>query len=73
MGAKAGDRIVVESEQVGTPSREGEILEVMRGALRDRYRIRWSDGHESVFTPSVGSARVVPRAKRGRGAGRAGA
>ena len=64
MAAKPGDRIVVESEQVGTPSREGEILEVMEGALRARYRVRWSDGHESMFTPSVGSARVVPRVKR---------
>jgi Domain of unknown function (DUF1918) len=29
INAKTGDRIEVESESVGTPTREGEILEVM--------------------------------------------
>jgi hypothetical protein len=60
MDAHVGDRILVESEQVGTPAREGEILEVIEGAGRVRYRIRWDDGHESVLTPSVGVARVIP-------------
>lgn len=61
MAGKPGDRIVVESEQVGTPTREGEILEVIERPSGIRYRVRWADGHESVFTPSVGSATVVPR------------
>ena len=43
MSAKAGDRIEIESETVGTPTREGEILEVMQGELSVRYRIRWHD------------------------------
>ena len=60
MTGKAGDRVIVESEQVGQATREGEILEVIQGAISVRYHVRWSDGHESVFTPSVGSARVVP-------------
>lgn len=64
MDARAGDRIVVESEQVGTPIREGEILEVIEGEVRIRYRIRWADGHESVFTPSGGAARIIRRRKR---------
>lgn len=59
MTGKQGDRIIVESEQVGTPTREGEILEVMRGQVGIRYRIRWTDGHETVFTPSGGSARII--------------
>jgi hypothetical protein len=59
MRANVGDRIVVESPQVGTPDREGEILEVLEGEISVRYRVRWQDGHESVFTPSAGSARVV--------------
>ncbi len=66
MDAKAGDRIVVESEQVGTPEREGEVLEVLERSGGVRYRVRWSDGHESVFTPSVGSARVLPRRRGSR-------
>jgi hypothetical protein len=60
MEGKQGDRIIVESRQVGTPSREGEILEVIEGAVRVAYRVRWADGHESVFTPSVGSATISP-------------
>jgi Domain of unknown function (DUF1918) len=64
INAKAGDRIEVESESVGTPTREGEILEVMQGELSVRYRIRWQDGHESVFTPSAGTARITPKRAR---------
>jgi hypothetical protein len=65
MNAKNGDRIEVESETVGTPSREGEILEVMQGELSVRYRVRGRDGHETVFTPSGGTARIIPkRAKK---------
>ena len=63
MNPKAGDRIEIESETVGTPAREGEILEVMQGAISARYRIRWRDGHESVMTPSGGTARIIPRRK----------
>lgn len=70
MGAKKGDHIIVESEAVGTPTREGEILEVIEGAVAIRYRVRWSDGHESIFTPSGGSARIQPR--RAKPAPRAG-
>jgi hypothetical protein len=60
MNANVGDRIVVESEAVGTPTREGEILEVIEGEMGVRFRVRWADGHETVFTPSGGSARIVP-------------
>jgi hypothetical protein len=60
MNAKAGDRIVVESEAVGQPVREGEILEVIEGEVSLRYRVRWADGHESTFTPGGGSARIFP-------------
>jgi hypothetical protein len=63
MSAKAGDRIEIESETVGTPTREGEILEVIEGALSLRYRIRWPDGHESVLSPSGGSVRIIPKRK----------
>lgn len=61
MSAKAGDRIEIESETVGTPAREGEIVEVIQGAISVRYRVRWGDGHESVMTPSGGTARIIPK------------
>jgi hypothetical protein len=60
MTGKRGDKIMVESEHVGTPTREGEILEVITGSVGVAYRVRWVDGHESVFTPSVGSATILP-------------
>jgi hypothetical protein len=63
MNGKPGQRIVVESESVGTPDREGEILEVIQGEVGIRYRVRWADGHESVFTPSGGAAKIFPAAK----------
>ena len=66
MQGKVGDRIVVESESVGTPIREGEVLEVIEGSVGVRYRVRWADGHESVFTPSVGSAKIQPGKKTAR-------
>jgi hypothetical protein len=40
---------------------------VVEGVTSVRYRVRWSDGHESVFTPSVGSAKIIPvRRKKGK-------
>jgi hypothetical protein len=59
MAAKAGDRIIVDSEKVGRPPREGEILEVIESPFGDRYSVRWADGHESTFRPSAGSTRIV--------------
>ncbi len=64
MVAKSGDRIIVESEKVGQPAREGDILEVIEASYGTRYRVRWDDGHESTIRPSAGSARSVPRKTR---------
>jgi hypothetical protein len=53
--AKTGDRIVVESVHVGQARREGEVLEVTPGRHereREHYRVRWDDGHESIYFPS---------------------
>lgn len=58
--ATVGDRIVVDSEKVGTPAREGEILEIIEAATGIRYRVRWDDGHESTFWPSAGNVRTLP-------------
>jgi hypothetical protein len=63
MVAKAGDRIVVESEKVGQRAREGEILEVIEASYGTRYHVRWDDGHDSTFRPAAGSATTIPRAK----------
>jgi sRNA-binding protein len=57
--AAAGDVIVLDSAQVGSPPREGEVLEVIRGDLRVSYRVRWPDGHQTLISPSAGIARFV--------------
>jgi hypothetical protein len=64
MTAKAGDRILVESQKVGQAPREGEILEVVASSFGIRYEVRWSDGHTSTFSPSGGSVRIVGAPKR---------
>lgn len=58
MHAKPGDRIEVDSAQVGTTPRQGEVLEVLDADRTEHYRIRWSDGHESLYFPSS-DARIV--------------
>jgi Domain of unknown function (DUF1918) len=58
MKGSRGDRIIVESESVGQPAREGEILEVIQGELGIRYRVRWTSGAETIFRPSAGSATI---------------
>jgi hypothetical protein len=65
MPGKAGDVIVVESERVGQPPRRGVIEEVLREE-HPRFRVRWDDGHTSIFTPSAGSARIEKRKKAGK-------
>jgi Domain of unknown function (DUF1918) len=56
-----GDRIEVESESTARPPRTGVIEEVVRETPTPRYRIRWDDGHESIYTPAAGSMRAVGR------------
>jgi hypothetical protein len=68
MTAKVGDRIKIDSGKVGTPAREGEILEIMASVVGAHYRVRWTDGRETDIRPSGGSATIIPRAggkKRG--------
>jgi len=52
--ADVGDRIVVESEKVGTPPRRGEVTSVSGHMVT----VRWDTGEQSTFVPSAGSLRV---------------
>lgn len=67
MIAKPGDRIVVESEKVGIPTRQGEIVGVVPHDRHLEFRVRWDDGHQSEIRPPEGSYRIVPA---GEGAAR---
>ncbi|TMK33530.1 MAG: DUF1918 domain-containing protein [Actinobacteria bacterium] len=64
--ARKGDLIVIDSSKVGSPPREGEVLEVIQGAISVSYRVQWPDGHQSLIAPGLGSARVVPASTRRR-------
>lgn len=66
MEGNVGDRLILESERVGQPEREGEILEVRPVGEVVRYHVRWTDGHESTITPTAGCVRIVGA---GKGAG----
>ena len=51
MHAMVGDQLVIDSTEVGMPPRTGTIVEVLGEPGSEHYRVRWSDGHESVFFP----------------------
>lgn len=59
MEGKVGDRLILESERVGQPSREGKIMEVRSVGDLIRYRVLWADGHESMLTPAAGCVQIV--------------
>ena len=64
--ARKGDLIVIDSSKVGSPAREGEVLEVIQGQISVSYRVQWPDGHQSLIALGLGSARVVPASARQR-------
>lgn len=51
MHASTGDRIVIETTTLDTQRRQGEVLEVIGDGDQRHYRVRWQDGHESVYFP----------------------
>ena len=57
MDLKVGNRVEVESESTEQRPRRGVLEEVVRDAPSPRYRIRWDDGHESIYTRAAGALR----------------
>jgi hypothetical protein len=66
MAFEVGERVVAESESTDRRPRSGVVAEVLRGDPSPRYRIRWDDGHESIYTPASGALRAEQRPKRRR-------
>jgi hypothetical protein len=64
MAIAVGKHVVAESESTNRRPRSGVVEEVVRGDPSPRYRIRWDDGHESIYTPASGALRAVPSGKR---------
>jgi hypothetical protein len=58
MEAAVGDRIIIESNRVGASNRTGEIVEVVDDETGRHFRVRWDDGHDTVFFPSSGGATI---------------
>ena len=52
---KVGDKVLVESEKVGSATRSG-VVTAVEGRM---ITVRWDSGSESVFVPSAGSLRVT--------------
>jgi hypothetical protein len=57
MAFEVGNRVVAESESTNRQPRRGVVEEVLRGDPSPRYRVRWDDGHESIYTPASGALR----------------
>jgi hypothetical protein len=65
MALEAGDRVSVEAESTERAPRTGVIEEVVRAEPAPRYRIRWDDGRESIYTPAAGALRRVEASRQG--------
>ncbi|MBI3647593.1 MAG: DUF1918 domain-containing protein [Actinobacteria bacterium] len=64
MPAQPGDLIVIDSPQVGSLPREGEVLEVVQGEVSVSYRVRWADGRQTLIAPTSGTARFIRASER---------
>ena len=51
MHASTGDQIAIETTTLDAQRRQGEVLEVIGEGDQRHYRVRWQDGHESVYFP----------------------
>jgi len=62
MQFEVGDTVIAEAESTTRAPRRGTVQEVLKGASL-RYRIRWDDGHETIYSPAAGS--LKPESGRG--------
>ena len=67
MDAEVGDRIVVDSDKVGIPARQGEILDVIPHDTHIEFRVRWDDGRVTEIRPAGASYHILAKAKPGPG------
>jgi hypothetical protein len=49
--ARPGDEIAITGHSVGNAPRTAVILEVLGSAGHEHFRVRWEDGHESIYFP----------------------
>jgi Domain of unknown function (DUF1918) len=63
---RAGDEIVVMGHSVGSAQRTAVVLEVLGEPGKERFRVRWQDGRESIFFPGDDAVVSRPAARRTR-------
>ena len=56
-----GTSVVAQSQLTTRGPRPGVIEEVLRGDPSPRYRVRWDDGHETIYTPASGTLQTQRR------------
>jgi len=56
--------VEVAGHRVGDTARAGEILEILGSESHPHYRVRWEDGHESVYFPGSDVALRPPKPAR---------
>jgi hypothetical protein len=61
-----GDEIVVDGVHLDDPPRRGEIVAVVGAGDAEHFRVRWADGHESLYFPGATTpiVTVSPSAER---------
>jgi Domain of unknown function (DUF1918) len=64
MEFEIGDRVVAESESTEREPRKGAVAEKIVEHSSVRYRIRWDDGHESIYTPAAGALHRLHETER---------
>ncbi|GIU93923.1 MAG: hypothetical protein KatS3mg012_0380 [Gaiellaceae bacterium] len=62
--ARPGDEIVIAGHSVGDAPKTAVILEVLGEPDHVRFRVRWEDGHESIFFPGEDAIIRRPEPKR---------
>jgi hypothetical protein len=61
-----GDVVEITGHAVGDQPRTAEVIEVLGAGEHEHYRVRWEDGHESVFFPGEDAVVRHPRKARRR-------
>ena len=68
MAFEVGTTVVAHAQSTSRGPRPGVIEEVLRGEPSPRYRVRWEDGRESIYTPAGGTLQAKARRRRAKAA-----
>ena len=64
MSFAVGTRVRTQAGSTTRAPRLGTIEEVLRAEPAPRYRVRWDDGRETVYTPASGTLQAQPPRRR---------